>query len=238
MRKTEKEISEIKKQNTFIIEKLVLEGDLSNEEINKQFSGVFHTNDLKTFAWDWIPEEYSNGYDIDIDYIKTLPSETFAEKYIHPLTIKQQMPIYLQMQKGVFDSTINAFNYIRLNEKTDYKWVHNTWLFSSELQKIVGIVHFLEDLEREVSEEEKLLGEYDFIRANFNKFMQLTTQQKHVLKLLAMGYTNQMVASELYISTNTVRSHRNNIHKILDLRWRNINHLQVYMKYGYHFGLL
>lgn len=238
MKKTEKEMLEIKRQNVFITEKLMLEGKYTNDDINRQFSGIMHLNNINTFAWDWLPEDFIARYEVDLEEQKTWSLEDFAEKHVHPITIEKIGPVYFNAIKNKNGDAIETFEYIRMNEKTNYEWVHKVTVFSFELEKVISISHLVRGFEKELSKEEKLLGEYDFVRKNFNKFLCLTPQQKEVLKLLATGQTNEMIASELQISPNTVRTHRNNLHTALDLRWKNINHMQVYMKYAHYFGLL
>lgn len=46
---------------------------------------------------------------------------------------------------------------------------------------------------------------------NENISDELTTREKEVLRLIALGYTNKSIAETLYISTHTVISHRKNI---------------------------
>lgn len=48
-------------------------------------------------------------------------------------------------------------------------------------------------------------------------FDTLTIREKEILKLLALGAKNEDVAEELFISTHTVKSHRTNIMKKLDV---------------------
>lgn len=45
----------------------------------------------------------------------------------------------------------------------------------------------------------------------------LTRREKEILKLVAEGYTNQMIAEQLFISPRTVDTHRTNLMKKLDL---------------------
>ena len=45
----------------------------------------------------------------------------------------------------------------------------------------------------------------------------LTPQEKQVLQLIAEGYTNKKIAELLFISTQTVRSHRKNIMSKLNI---------------------
>lgn len=57
--------------------------------------------------------------------------------------------------------------------------------------------------------------------------VRLTKREKEVLKLIAMEYTSQMIASELFISFHTVESHRKNLMKKLST-----NNLAGLIKYA------
>ncbi len=238
MRKTEKEILNIKKQNVFILEKQLRQGQIPLEDISLNLSGILHLNDITTFAWDWIPQKIVNQFDIDIEIEREYSLEKFALKHIHPLSIQALAPLYLNVLESKSTSPLTTVEYVKLNDKIDYVWIHKTCVFSFELKKIISISHFIKGLDYELAKEDKLLGEYDFIRSNYDKFMALTGRQKQMLKLLALGYTNDAISVELNISPNTVRTHRNEIHQILDLRWKNVNHSQMYFKYAVHFGLV
>jgi DNA-binding NarL/FixJ family response regulator len=61
----------------------------------------------------------------------------------------------------------------------------------------------------------------------------LTPRELEVLKLVAEGYTNQQIASQLVISVKTVQAHRANVMEKLGLR--DITHL---VRFALHFGLL
>lgn len=238
MRKTEKEIFNIKKQNVFIFEKQLLHGQIPLEDISQNFSGIVHLNHIDTFAWDWLPQKIVNQFDIDIETERKSSLEKFALAHIHPVSIQKLAPLYLNALESNSNSPLTTVEYVKINDKMDYVWIHKTCVFSFELKKIISISHFIKGLEYELGKEHKLLGEYDFIRSNYDKFMALTNRQKQLLKLLALGYTNDAISVELNISPNTVRTHRNEIHQILDLRWKNINHSQMYFKYAFHFGLV
>lgn len=50
--------------------------------------------------------------------------------------------------------------------------------------------------------------------------IQLSDREKHVLRLVAMGFTNQQIAEKLVISIKTVETHRSNIKEKLGLKGR------------------
>ena len=62
----------------------------------------------------------------------------------------------------------------------------------------------------------------------FLRFQSLTKREKEVLKLISIGHTNKQIGSLLFISQNTVRTHRNRIWKKLDIK-----HLRDCFKYQF-----
>lgn len=53
--------------------------------------------------------------------------------------------------------------------------------------------------------------------ANFSRLDALTTRERQVLKLVAEGHTNRVIADYLFLSVKTVEKHRANLMKKLDL---------------------
>tara|TARA_B100000683_G_scaffold11491_1_gene12464 strand:- start:17 stop:805 length:789 start_codon:yes stop_codon:yes gene_type:complete len=56
-----------------------------------------------------------------------------------------------------------------------------------------------------------------FMKNNIDKYSSLTKREKDTLKLIVSGYTNQQISEKMYISSNTVRTHRNRIWKKLGI---------------------
>lgn len=61
------------------------------------------------------------------------------------------------------------------------------------------------------------------MEAAFLKSQNLTSREREILRLIARGYTNSRVAKELHISIHTIRSHRKNLHRKLNIS--NVNEL-------------
>jgi len=57
-----------------------------------------------------------------------------------------------------------------------------------------------------------------FIKNNIEKYASLTPREKETLKLIIKGYTNEQISNKMYISFNTVRTHRNSIWKKLEIK--------------------
>lgn len=58
----------------------------------------------------------------------------------------------------------------------------------------------------------------NFINNNIEKYASLTPREKETLKFIVKGYTNEQISEKMYISFNTVRTHRNNIWKKLEIK--------------------
>ena len=64
-----------------------------------------------------------------------------------------------------------------------------------------------------------LLEQNDFMKNNVEKYSSLTPREKETLKFLVKGYTNKETSEHMYISKNTIRTHRNRIWKKLDIQY-------------------
>jgi DNA-binding CsgD family transcriptional regulator len=62
-----------------------------------------------------------------------------------------------------------------------------------------------------------IIEQNNFMRNNIKKYSSLTPREKEVLKFIIKGYTNKQISEKLYVSHNTIRTHRNRIWKKLDI---------------------
>ena len=69
--------------------------------------------------------------------------------------------------------------------------------------------------------------------ATVDSYDQLTTREREILQLTAQGYTNNEIASRLFISPRTVETHRTNLMRKLDLH----NHTQL-IQYAIQHGII
>lgn len=63
----------------------------------------------------------------------------------------------------------------------------------------------------------RLLEENKFLRENAQKFQMLTSREKTIIKLIASGLNSRDIAEKLFLSVNTVETHRKNIRKKLEV---------------------
>lgn len=64
----------------------------------------------------------------------------------------------------------------------------------------------------------RMLKSRDFGIKNVSKFMTLTKREKEILKMLLNGYANEQISKALYVSYETVKTHRKNIFRKLECK--------------------
>lgn len=82
-------------------------------------------------------------------------------------------------------------------------------------------------------EVEQIVKMYQFKQKHAKQFNQLTEREIEVLELLANGFNNPQIAETLFLSRQTVETHRKNIKRKLNLR-----SLLDLMRYAFAFDLI
>ena len=63
-----------------------------------------------------------------------------------------------------------------------------------------------------------IIEENEFMKNNIDSYSSLSPREKETLKFIVEGYTNKQISEKMYISPNTIRTHRNRIWKKLDIK--------------------
>ena len=82
-----------------------------------------------------------------------------------------------------------------------------TSVSNNDLSKI-NIGHKLNRIQKEIR----------FAQDNLNKYQKLTSREREIIKLLAIGNNNPKIAEQLFISRYTVEQHRKNINSKLSVK--------------------
>lgn len=80
---------------------------------------------------------------------------------------------------------------------------------------------------------ERILAENMFFNQNLEKFLSLGEREKEVLKLVALGESSVEISKKLYISVETVSTHRKKIKQKLGIK-----NTYEFTKYAYAFDLI
>ncbi|MBL7706286.1 MAG: response regulator transcription factor [Taibaiella sp.] len=65
---------------------------------------------------------------------------------------------------------------------------------------------------------ERLVSEHTFLKENLDLYTTLTKRERELLRLMALGMTPKEIAAQLTTSEKTVRTHRRNIKRKLQIK--------------------
>lgn len=83
---------------------------------------------------------------------------------------------------------------------------------------VIKIEQPLEELPKSIKILKMLTRDNQFLKCNKKRFDSLSEREKEVFFLLAMGYSNEKIAEELFISKYTAQTHRKNLKEKLKIK--------------------
>jgi DNA-binding CsgD family transcriptional regulator len=113
---------------------------------------------------------------------------------------------------------ITFFQRVKSYQSSNYEWLLTTSKFLKNRKESISISQELNGIDSSFGAISRVLEDNLYIRKNMAKFGSLTKREKQVIKLVARGFTSKQIAEELFLSLETVKTHRKNINKKLDLK--------------------
>ncbi|RYY37306.1 MAG: LuxR family transcriptional regulator [Sphingobacteriaceae bacterium] len=126
------------------------------------------------------------------------------------------------LQGDVSNQSISFFQQVKLAGKNEWTWHMSSvrvFMRDEEGKPLLTItISFpISEMKHVEAKAERLLEENNFLRRNSKAFATLSKREKEVLSLVAKGKTSQEIAETLFISSETVQTHRRNIKQKLGI---------------------
>lgn len=83
---------------------------------------------------------------------------------------------------------------------------------------VIIIEQPLSELSNSIKILKMLTRDSEFLKRNRSRFNSLSDREKEVFFLLAMGYSSEMIAEELFISKHTAQTHRKHLKEKLKIK--------------------
>lgn len=193
----------------------ILTKKLSLDEIAELIPGWLHLNNTIDFALDYMSPKMQNDFQTTIKEVRSI-GVSYLYNCIHPETSERVVPQLLDLVKsGDNNKVLSFYQYIKLPEK-DFEWFFTTSkLFNSEYVISITLpVSIVKDFNEHIIE---VLNENVFLKSNLNKFKALTKREKEIIRYLVKGASNTTIAREINVSEHTIKTHRRNIYKKLEI---------------------
>ncbi len=159
----------------------------------------------------------------------------YLESIVHPGSLKSIMKFLPKFYANSDPhQTLFFVQYARIDGDTDYSpfitFTKGVKLANGLVLKMLLLV---EELDKASSKIAKMVEMDEFKLKHFKRFQQLTQREIEILILLAEGLNNPAIADRLYISRQTVETHRKQINRKLGIK-----HYRDVIKYALAFDLV
>lgn len=121
---------------------------------------------------------------------------------------------YFEKNK-IIDSNCSYFQRVKLSGKMDYLLSYKTFLDETNYITMGYKLSLFESVDNSAS---KALDEFNEENGLFLRYFSISKREKEILKLLSLGMSNKQISDILFISPNTIRTHRNSINRKLDIK--------------------
>lgn len=159
---------------------------------------------------------------ISMEELKNLGSE-----YLNNFFSLEDSQDYLEKLKALLsgndpEESFSFFQQVRFQGREDWIWhLGSTRIFFQDEEghptHIVTTAVPINNLRHLPNKAERLLAERDFYHTHEEKFLRLGRRETEVLKLVAMGKSSAEISAELFISVQTVNTHRKSIRQKLEI---------------------
>lgn len=155
--------------------------------------------------------------------LMSLGSE-YYERYFNPDESKDHNEkVYQLLLSGDGENIVSFFQQVKIKTSQQWTWFMTTvkiFMFDENNRPLLTITTaFPIDPEHQITTKvARLLDENNFLRKNNHNYSKLSKREREVLRLMAHGNGSQEIAEQLYISVNTVKTHRKKILNKLEIK--------------------
>jgi len=148
----------------------------------------------------------------------------YHQRYFNPEESKQYAPkIIALLERNNDNEIISTFQQVRKVTGQPFSWYitgskiilkdkHGAPLLLMAAAIAVDSLHEL------AQKALRVLDENEFMKSNYHLFEKLTKREIEILKMIAKGTTNEKISQKLFISEETVATHRKNIKRKLNCK--------------------
>ena len=131
--------------------------------------------------------------------------------------------VYEMVQSMDPSSMASCFQQVRTTENPEYSWYFSSIRVLLRADDgtpllIITTACPIDPLHHVTHKVNRLLQENNFLRQHAARFGQLTTREREILRRLALGESAPGIAVALFISVQTVETHRRNLRRKLSIQ--------------------
>ncbi len=216
----EKEILEALERQALVIEQKMNEGIIKLEDLNAELYGKvpIATHDLSD-----ITPTYLNNRALDIvdmpydEYLKNI--NQFLKIKHFPGTYERNLHLVKQhLASERSEQSVSFIQRMKLYNRSEFEGLYTLTKKNPRTQELFNIYIPVNIIANTTNKILRVLEEEIYIRNYYKKFTSLTAREKEIVTLLALGFQNNEIAEQLFISKATVEQHRKNLKRKLEIK--------------------
>ncbi|MGK7397922.1 MAG: response regulator transcription factor [Candidatus Cyclobacteriaceae bacterium M3_2C_046] len=216
----------------FEIDLLTAREEVKLKDIMEFLPGWIHLNRKQDFALTGLSSNMETDWEVSSEEAQKAGMLLINQR-IHSETARQVVPVLHQFYENADINQVFAFfQYIRSRPDQPYRWYYTVSKIFNKLDCTISQSVPVLKISPFLNKAEDMLGHNQFLNKNFYKFQSLTKREKEILRMVASGNTNKQISDQLFLAELTVKTHRQNINKKL-----NISKINEYIEYASIFGL-
>lgn len=208
--------------------------DESNESINKLIKKKISEiaaieDDMPGVIIIWNADDFSLRYmskrgldflGMTIDEIQKM-GVNYHTTILNPEDSVEYTPkIFELLRRNNNEEIISLFQEVRPPHQINYTWFITgckVLLKDNEGNPLllIGMSIPIDSLLELAQKAQRILSENNYLHENQHLYQSLTQREKELLKFFALGNTNETIARQLFISVETVATHRKNVRRKL-----------------------
>jgi DNA-binding CsgD family transcriptional regulator len=182
--------------------------------------GVTIVQNLFTYGVEYMSRRGLALLQISLPALRALGSD-YHQRYFNPVDIEDYGPrLYELLRSDDPACAVSFFQQVRTTENSEYTWYFSTTrvlLRDAACGPLLLITTAspVDPLHHVTHKVSRLLEENNFLRQHAPRFASLTRREREVLRLLALGHTAPQIGTELFLSAQTIETHRRNLRQKL-----------------------
>jgi len=187
-----------------------------------ELPGAVVLHDLRDWSVVWMSEKGLRQLGVTLEEITRITAEEYYVRYFNPEDAKDYVPRILGLiEENNDDRVCTFFQQVRFSNSSEWNWhMSSVKVYlrddGDKPLLVITIALPIDSMHHMTVKASRLLEENNFLRKNLCHFSKLTKREREILRLMALGKTSAETATELFISTSTVETHRKNIKQKLD----------------------
>ena len=159
---------------------------------------------------------------VELEELNALRAQYYEEFFVQEDLEDIYPKLFRYCNEGDHTAQLNFFQRVKLYKADKHRWFYTVCKLleknDADQQRLVMLSTPIDGVGVLMEKVKRVLDENEYITRNYKKFALLTKREKEILTLLSIGKSSVEIADQLFISKETVATHRKNIIRKLEVK--------------------